>query len=158
MKNTLAALSASIVLTYLGASAAWAQSGTPMMVMPDKLVWTDMPTLPPGAKLAVIEGPLNEPVPFTFRLKLPANYEIPAHWHPWIEHVTVISGTLHMGTGDKLDRSKTTALSAGGVAIMQAKTNHFSWTKEETIVQIHGVGPLVINYVNPADDPRKESP
>ncbi len=115
-----------------------------------------MPTLPPGAKVAVIEGPLNEPVPFTFRLKLLANYQIPAHWHPWIEHVTVLSGTLNMGTGDKLDRSKTRALSAGGVAIMQAKTNHFSWTESETIVQIHGVGPLVINYVNPADDPRKK--
>jgi len=126
------------------------------MVMPDELIWTDMPTLPPGAKLAVIEGPLNEPVPFIFRLKLPANYQIPAHWHPWTEHVTVISGTLNMGTGDRLDRSKTTALSTGAVAIMQPKTNHFSWTDEETIVQIHGVGPLVINYVNPADDPRKK--
>lgn len=126
------------------------------MVMPEELQWTDMPTLPPGARFAVIEGPLNKPVPFTLRLRLPANYEIPAHWHPWIEHVTVLSGTLHMGVGDKLDRAKTKALPAGAVAVMQANTNHFSWTREETMVQIHGVGPLVIHYVNPADDPRKK--
>lgn len=61
-----------------------------------------------------------------------------------------------MGTGDKLDRAKTKALSSGAVAIMPPNTNHFSWTKEETLVQIHGVGPLVINYVNPADDPRRK--
>jgi hypothetical protein len=156
MRNTLAALSATIVLTYLGAPAAWAQSATHIMVTPDELTWMDMPTLPPGAKIAVIEGPLNEVVPFTFRLKLPANYQIPAHWHPWIEHVTVISGILNMSLGDKLDRSKTKALSEGDVAIMQPKTNHYSWTKGETVVQIHGVGPLVITYVNPADDPRKK--
>ena len=107
-------------------------------------------------RLQSIEGQLNEAVPFTFRLKFPANYQIPAHWHPAIEHVTVISGTFNMGTGDKLDRSKTKALSAGSVAIMQPKTNHFAWAKEETIVQVHGVGPWAINYVNPVDDPRKK--
>ncbi|MEO5573536.1 MAG: cupin domain-containing protein, partial [Gammaproteobacteria bacterium] len=94
--------------------------------------------------------------PITFRLKFPADYKLPAHWHPGIEHVTVISGTFNMGTGDKLDPSKTKPLSAGSVAIMQPKTTHFAWTKEETIVQVHGVGPWAINYVNPADDPRKK--
>jgi len=28
---------------------------------------------------------------------------------------------------------------------------------EETILQVHGVGPWAINYVNPADDPRKKT-
>lgn len=156
MRNTIAVLSATLILTCLGAPAGWTQSGTHMMVTPDELKWTDVPSLPAGAKLAVIEGPLNEAVPFTFRLKFPANYLIPAHWHPAIEHVTVIAGTFNMGTGDKLDRSTTKALFAGGVAIMQPKTNHFAWTKEETIIQVHGVGPWAINYVNPADDPRKK--
>jgi quercetin dioxygenase-like cupin family protein len=99
---------------------------------------------------------MDQATPFTFRLKLPADYKIPAHWHPAIEHVTVISGTFHMGTGDKLDMAKTKALSAGSVAIMQPKTNHFGWTKDETVVQVHGVGPWGITYVDPADDPRKK--
>jgi quercetin dioxygenase-like cupin family protein len=105
---------------------------------------------------AVIEGPPTEAVPFTFRLKFPPNYKIPAHWHPAIEHVTVISGTLNLGTGDKIDEAKTKSLSAGSVAIMQPKTNHFGWAKEETVVQVHGVGPWGLTYVNPADDPRKK--
>jgi hypothetical protein len=141
-------------------AAVWAQggahSGAHKMVTPGDLKWEDVPSLPSGAKIAVIEGPLNEAVPFTFRLRLPADYKIPAHWHSAIEHVTVISGTANMGVGDKLDQTKTKSLPAGSVAIMQPKTNHFLWTKEETIVQVHGVGPWTINYVNPADDPRKK--
>jgi hypothetical protein len=126
------------------------------MVTPTELKWADVPSLPPGAKIALIEGPLNEAVPFTFQLKFPADYKIPPHWHPAIEHVTVISGTLNIGTGDKLDAAKTKPLSAGSVAIMQPKTNHFVWTKEEAMVQVHGVGPWGITYVNATDDPRKK--
>jgi hypothetical protein len=155
MRYMLATLYVTLAFSCLGASAAWAQSSTHMMATPDELKWTDIPSLPAGAKLAIIEGPLNEATPFTFRLKFPANYQIPAHWHPAIEHVTVISGTFHMGVGDKLDPSHSKALSTGSVAIMQPKTHHFGWTKEETGVQVHGVGPWAITYVNPADDPRK---
>jgi len=127
-----------------------------VMVTPNDLKWADVPSLPPGAKVAVIEGPMDQATPFTIRLKLPADYKIPAYWHPAIEHVTVLSGTFNLGMGDKLDPTKTKALSAGSMAIMQPKTNHFGWTKEETIVQVHGVGPWGVNDVDPADDPRKK--
>ena len=119
------------------------------------LKWVDVRHCRQDRKLRS-EGLLNEAVPFTFRLRFPADYKIPAHWHPAIEHVTVISGTINIGVGEKLDAAKTKPLPAGSVAIMQPKTNHFLWTKEETIVQIHGVGPWVITYVNSADDPRKK--
>ncbi len=49
-----------------------------------------MPSLSPGVMVAVIEGRLDQPVGFILRPRLPANYQIPANWHPWIEHVTVI--------------------------------------------------------------------
>ena len=67
-----------------------------MVVLAD-LKWADAASLPRGAKVALIEGTLNEAVPLTFRLKFPGNYKLPAHWHPAIEHVTVISGTFNMG-------------------------------------------------------------
>ena len=161
MRNILVTLTATLALSSIAAPVALAQSGTHMasdhmMATPDELKWADIPSLPPGAKLAVIEGPINQAGPVTFRLRLPANYQIPAHWHPAIEHVTVISGTFNMGTGDKLDQTKTRALTAGSIAIMQPKTNHFAWNKDETIVQVHGMGPWGVTYVNPADDPRKQ--
>lgn len=155
MKRALFALSAGFVVAGLGMSAGWAEPGNHIMVTPPELKWADVPSLPPGAKISVIEGPMSEATPFTVRIKLPANYRLPAHWHPGIEHVTVISGTFNMGTGDKLDTSKTQPLPAGSVAIMQPRTTHFAWTSDETIVQIHGLGPWAINYVNPTDDPRK---
>ena len=156
MKNIFTTLSIAVAGACLVVPASWAESAHHMMATPDELKWADVPSVPAGAKVAVIEGPLNEAGPITFRLKFPADYKLPAHWHPGIEHVTVISGTFHMGAGDKLDASKTKPLSAGSVAIMQPKTHHFAYTKEETIVQVHGVGPWAITYVNPADDPRKK--
>lgn len=125
------------------------------MVMPGDLKWGPVPSLPPGAQIAVIEGPMNEAVPFTIRLKFPANYTIPAHSHPATERVTVLSGVFHMGAGDKLDKAKGHALPAGAIGMMQPGTNHFAWTTEETIVQLNGNGPWGINYVDPKDDPRR---
>ena len=146
----------SIVLTMLVALVAVAWAADHVIVEPKDLQWEDMTALPPGAKAAIIEGPMDQAAPFTIRVKLPADYKIPAHWHPAIEHVTVLSGTFNLGVGDKLDPAKTHAIPVGGVGIMPPKTNHFVWTKEETIVQVHGVGPWGITYVDPADDPRKK--
>jgi quercetin dioxygenase-like cupin family protein len=139
----------------LAATFAFGQhSEAHRVVMPGELKWADVPSLPPGAKIAVIEGPMNEEVPFTIRLKLPKGYAIPPHSHPAIERVTVISGTFHMGVGNKLDRQKTHALPAGAIGIIQPGAAHYAWTEEETVVQLNGNGPWGVNYVDPTDDPR----
>ena len=128
-----------------------------VMLLPGEMKWSDGPaSLPPGAKFVVIEGDPAKAGLFTMRASLPANYTIQAHWHPAFEHVTVISGTFMMGLGDKFDGKKLKALSAGGFAVMPPKTTHFAMTKVETVIQLHGMGPWAINYVNPADDPRKK--
>ena len=145
-----------LALVALAPASATPQAHDHMMVTPDELKWADVPSLPPGAKVAVIEGPLNEAKPFMIRLRLPANYKIPAHFHTGIEHVTVMSGTFNLGMGDKLDAKATRALGPGSVAIMQVGMRHFAWTQEETVVQVHGVGPWTVTYVNPEDDPRKK--
>ena len=140
------------------AAVAQAQAtGDHQMTKPDELKWADVPSLPPAAKIAVIEGPISEAKPFTFRLRFPSNYKIPPHSHPAIERVTVLSGTLHMGLGERFDTAQGHALPVGSVAIMQPGTRHFAWTTDqETVLQLNGNGPWGINYVNPADDPRKK--
>jgi len=145
---------ATAVILAFAAPVIWAQSSQHTLVDPDKLIWAAVSSLPKGAQIAVIEGPMNEAVPFTVRLKFPANYQIPAHWHPAVERVTVLSGTFNMGSGDSFDSTKTHAINSGGMAIMPAKSNHFAWTASETVVQLNGTGPWGITYVNPADDPR----
>jgi hypothetical protein len=139
---------------FAAIATSWAQTSDHRMISPADLKWVDVPSLPPGAKIAVIEGPMSEAVPFTVRIKVPADYRIPPHWHPAVERVTVLSGTFHMGLGDKLDVQKSMPLTAGSMMILQPKTPHFAWTREETVVQLHGSGPWGVTYVNPADDPR----
>lgn len=128
----------------------------PQIVAPEQLTWTDAPAVAPGAKIAVIEGPLNKPVPFTFRLKIPANSKIAPHTHPAYERVTVLSGTFHFAHGNRYDPAGTNALGPGSVAIMPPGTPMFGYTKEETVIQLHGMGPWGLNYLDPADDPRKK--
>ncbi len=133
------------------------QASQPAMIMtiPSDITWADAPpAFPPGAKIAVLEGDPQNPAPYTLRLSLPANYKIPAHWHTMVERVTVISGTLNAGMGDKLDIAQGQAFPAGSFIFIPAKKNHFAWADEPTIIQINGDGPFDINYINPADDPR----
>lgn len=138
---------------------ATAEHESHVMVLPAEITWSTGPaSLPPGSKLAVIEGDPSREGPFTMRAILPAGYTIPPHWHPAVEHVTVLSGCLYMATGRSLDKSKGKKLTAGGFAVMQPKQPHFAWTaEEETVLQIHGMGPWGITYVNPADDPRRHA-
>jgi hypothetical protein len=119
--------------------------------------WGDAPpVLPKGAQIAVISGDPSKEGLYVIRLKMPANYRIPAHNHPTVEYVTVISGVFGFGMGDKLDDEKGMKLNSGGFAEAPAKMNHFGWTTEEAVIQVHGQGPFVITYVDPADDPRKK--
>ena len=120
-----------------------------------KFQWMDAPAgLPKGAKVSVLSGNPGEAGPFVLRIQFPANYQIKPHWHPTAENVTVIEGQLYMGTGETFGTEKATMLEKGGFAVMPAKFVHFAFTKAATMIQIHGIGPFAIHYVNPADDPR----
>lgn len=124
-------------------------------VLPSDLRWEASPTIP-GAQTAMIEGDLNAAVPFTMRLKYPPNFKLAVHTHPIPERLTVISGTYHMGIGDKFDRANARAYPAGSVVIIPAGMPMFVYTTEETILQLHGIGPWEVKYLTPADNPFKK--
>ena len=158
--SSLKALIASgyAVLALTTPAIALSQAHGHSSASPSDMKWADLPSLPPGAKIAVLEGPMNEAVPFTARLKLPAGYQIPAHWHPATERVTVLSGTFYMGMGDVLDTAKGIAVPTGGFAVMHPKTPHFAYTTNEAVeLQLHSTGPWGVTYINAADDPRKKT-
>ena len=94
------------------------------------------------------------------RFQFPAGYHVAPHTHPKTERVTVISGTLYLAAGEALDRNSAKSLPAGSFGFWPAGMKHTAWSEGETIIQLHGIGPWQINYVNPADDPRntKKSP
>jgi quercetin dioxygenase-like cupin family protein len=114
------------------------------------------PTLPPGAEIAVLLGSPAEEGPFVIRLKFPADYEVPPHRHSKEEHVTVISGAFGMSTGEMHDRAMAPLLPVGSFVRIPADEAHFAWTDRETVVQINGMGPFGVEYVNAEDDPRTQ--
>jgi hypothetical protein len=129
-----------------------------VIVKPASLKWGPAPAaLPSGAKVALLVGNPGKPgVAYAMRVKLPDGYQVPPHWHPVDENVTVIQGALLVGRGDTFDREKTTEMPAGSYMRMPKGMHHFAAAKGETILQVHGIGPFEIHYVNAADDPRKK--
>jgi uncharacterized RmlC-like cupin family protein len=135
-------------------AVALAQSAH-MVVPADKVQYAAAPPiLPPGAQLAVLEGNPAEKGMVVMRLKLPANYKIPAHWHSTDERITVLSGTFNVGMGDKLNTQESQALASGGFLYLPAKMRHFAWTSSPTVVQINLEGPFDLTYVDPNDNPQ----
>lgn len=137
------------VATFAFSSVALAAAINP--VLPDtSLNWQDAHQLPPGAQVAIIAGDPTKAQPFVARVKLPANYVIPPHSHPVPEYDTVLSGTLYMGTGKEVNTENGTELPAGSFVKVPTKEVHYSWTKEETILQVSGVGPWGTHYTDKA--------
>src|SRR6185436_1723163 len=94
--------------------------------------------------------------PFPPLSHLPSIIKVPPHWHPVTKNVTVLEGAFYIGMGEKFDEAAGRELKAGSFASMPKGARHFAWAKGETVIQVHGVGPFEITYVNPADDPRKK--
>ncbi len=122
------------------------------------LVWGPAPPVfPPGAKMAVLQGDPSQTALFTVRLEMPDGYRIPPHFHPTDEYVTVISGTFLLGMGDTLDAAHVTALPVGGFVPVGANMHHYAIARGRVVVQVHAMGPFVLTYVRPQDDPRSTS-
>jgi hypothetical protein len=137
------------------AAPTFAQSAH-ILVPADKVQWGPAPpVLPPGAQISVLEGNPSEKGAVTLRLRFPANYNIPPHWHSMTERVTVLSGALHVGMGDQLDRQASQTLKQGGFVSLPATMHHFAYTTTPTVVQVNLEGPFDIAYINSADDPQK---
>jgi quercetin dioxygenase-like cupin family protein len=79
---------------------------------------------------------------------------IPPHTHPTDEHVTVISGSFHVGMGKTFAKEGMLTLASGGFVTAPAKEPHFALTQGATVVQVHAMGPFAMTYVNPADTPK----
>jgi hypothetical protein len=133
MRISFSAITAAALLWSGSCAAIQAQSSSHVIQTPGEAQWGPAPPkLPAGAQIAVLAGDPTKPVPYTIRLNFPANYAIPAHWHPTDENVVVVSG-----------------------ALMPANMNHFAYTTSgATTIILYGQGPVEFKYVKPGDDPR----
>jgi ketosteroid isomerase-like protein/quercetin dioxygenase-like cupin family protein len=139
-------------------AAPAAPAGSHVMLAPGELKWGDAPpSLPPGAKMTVLQGDPTQAQLFVVRAQVPAGYKVPPHWHPGVENLTILSGTVALGMGETFDESKMTPVPVGGYASLPAEMRHYFMAKTASTFQVHGMGPFVVNYVNPADDPSKQA-
>ncbi len=127
------------------------------VVPADAVQWGPAPpSLPPGAQAAVLLGSPAKEGPFVLRLKFPAGYAVPPHRHSKDELLTVIAGGFGVGAGEKLDRTVSPFLPPASFVHLPAGMAHYAWVETETVVQINGVGPFDVTYVDPKDDPRNK--
>jgi quercetin dioxygenase-like cupin family protein len=153
MKRLITVVLSLVVLVVIGSAQ---ESKTHIAMTGNEAKWGPAPpSLPKGAQFAVVSGNPAAAGPFVIRLKFPAGYKVAPHWHPTDEHVTVLSGTMALGMGEKFNPASMKTLPAGGYAMMPAEMRHFAMAKTAAMIQVHGTGPFVLNYVNPADDPSK---
>lgn len=75
---------------------------------------------------------------------------------PKDEQLTVLSGTFILHMGDSLD-APAHDLEAGAYHFLPGKMHHAAEARGETVLEVHGVGPFDIHYLDPADDPSKAS-
>ncbi len=130
-------------------------ASTHVMIEAGALQWGDAPPgMPAGMRMAVVSGDPSQPEPYVLRAQMPANYRIAAHWHPTTENITVLSGTVALAMGEKLDDAATQDVAAGGFVSLPAEMRHTFLARTASTIQVHGIGPFAITYVNPADDPR----
>jgi hypothetical protein len=145
-----------LFIVLYGSPTARAQSIAYARVLPDDTKWSPLPSMPKGAQIAVLHGSPAKPGLFTIRVKLPANFKLPAHFHPDERVRTIISGTYYSAIGDKVDNSRLMAFPPGTFSHVPPKVWQFAETRhEEVVFQITGVGPTGIDYLNAAEDPRK---
>ena len=83
-------------------------------------------------------------------------YKLPPHWRAQGGQVTVVSGTVYLGVGETTDLEKAKLLQTGGYAYLPATTHHYIVAREPAVVQLQTLGPLDLNYLNPAEDPRNK--
>jgi quercetin dioxygenase-like cupin family protein len=151
MRGTIVFAAFSVFSIPLGAAAQDHHA----TMQPDDLKWSAPAAYAKGAQLAVIKGDPTKEGMYVVRLKVPAGFKIGAHTHPNDENVTVLSGSFNIGTGEKLDEAKGTRIKPGGYSFVMKGMTHYAWFTEETVLQLHGMGPQGITYVDPKDDPRK---
>lgn len=122
------------------------------ILQPSAMQWKTVPGYPPGYQRAMLEGDADQPVPITYRVRLPDGFRFAPHIHPWNEHVTVLEGKWRLGIGRTFDVSKMTTLEAGAFVIIPAGVPHFVVAEGQTIIQVHGLGPLGMKLV-PSEQP-----
>jgi quercetin dioxygenase-like cupin family protein len=124
-------------------------------VLPEDINWEPFPAFPPSARLAVVVGDTSQAAPYVTRVKVPSGVKLMPHRHREDRVYTVMSGVFYIGVGEQFDDGNLRAYPPGAVIVLPGGTPHFHWARSgEYVTQITAFGPISLEYLDPADDPR----
>ena len=127
-------------------------------ILSENVEWKPFASFPPAARLAVLVGEPQNPGPYVIRVKVPMGTRLMPHRHPEDRIYTVISGVFYIGLGETFDETRLQAFAPGSVVVLPGGQPHFHWAKSgEYITQVTAIGPLGLEYIDAADDPRKHA-
>lgn len=144
MRSTLGIL---IPALLLAAHPAAGQTGENVFHPGDAIPWGAESN---GVRTAPLYGdPSAVGDAFTFRIEASDGFEMAPHTHQVAEHMTVLSGRFFVGVGKTFDRAQATEYGPGSYVVIAAGVAAYMWTEGPTVVQVHGIGPLVTEFVHP---------
>jgi quercetin dioxygenase-like cupin family protein len=125
------------------------------VIRSEEVQWRRFAAFPPRARLAVLVGDPTRAGPYVIRVRIPGGIKMMPHRHPEDRIYTVISGIFYIGIGSRFDEEILTAHAPGSVVVLPGGQSHFHWAKSgEYVTQVTAIGPLDLEYVDPAHDPR----
>ena len=153
--GVLAAVSLCVAQSKKAPAQPGAAKPAHTVLKPEDLKWGP---LIPGAEMAVVAGtPSKAGGMYIIRIKCKDGLKVMPHWHPTDEHITVMTGIFAMGIGDKYEAGKLHDVAPGSHAAVPKEMHHFALSKGESIIEVSGMAPFVVNWVNPADDPANQA-
>lgn len=119
------------------------------IVRSDKIKWQKCPpSLPQGCELSILEGNPKKAELFTVRFKLDDTFFMPPHTHPKDERVTILEGNVSIAFGINAKHEDAVNFGPGDYYVNARNSIHTVWIDSPSVIQITGVGPWEVNFVN----------
>ena len=136
-KAALSAVFALTAFTAVSSARAEVDPKSILLTLPDNIKWTG-----DKVKSAVLYGDPKKPGPYVMLLRWPPNWNTHPHSHPNDRMITVLEGTLWVGTGTKFAPAGNTPVGKGGFIVDNANEPHYEITKDDgALIEITGLGP-----------------
>jgi quercetin dioxygenase-like cupin family protein len=124
-------------------------------ILPEDIIWRAFDAFPSEARLAILVGDPAQSGPYVIRVRVPRGVRLMPHSHPEDRIYTVISGVFYIGLGDTFDESRLVAYPPGALVVLPGGQPHFHCAmSSDYISQVSATGPLGMEYIDPAHDPR----
>jgi len=135
VRTSMIALTAAVLSGFVAAQVQ------PQPLRPEQATWFSPPTVP-ALKAAWLVGSEHGTGPYLLRVRLAAGGRFPPHTHPDTRYTTVLSGTLYVGFGERVDETAVVAVPAGAIYEAPAGEPHWVWAKDGDVeYQESGVAP-----------------